>query len=512
MFQPNRNLIKAFVLISLPFFVASCSKKDHVTDNNPDTVAQSTIDSTAITAGTAEGSQENGADPDDLVEGSTFSSTVSINFGSSVTISNPLTGSGVSIVQTGANVVINSSVDAVEYTISGTTTNGSVKIYSSKKFKVTLNNANITSTNGPAINIQSKKRAFIVLADGTTNTLTDGPNYATSTEDMKGTFFSEAQLIFSGNGSLNVQGNYKHAIVSDDYIRIRSGNITVTGAVKDGIHTNSAFIADGGTLKVTAPMGDAIECEAGYVIINNGNLTLNANDHGITASYTDTDPEINPYVNINGGTININSTAGEGMESKSDLTINKGNISIHSSDDGLNAATGLYINGGTIYTVSDLNDGMDSNGNISITGGKTVAIGGPAPEASIDCDTRVLKITGGIVVGAGAATSAPSAAASTINSVILNGSAANQLLHIEAADGKEALTFKIPSAYTTLVYASAKLKTGTTYNVYTGGSASGGSTNFNGLYLSGTYNGGTKAASFTTSTRVTQLGGTVSAK
>lgn len=497
------------LFICFMLMLAGCSKKhDAVIDA---LTKPSTIDSSAITSGTAAGSNETGYNADDLVENASFTSTVSVTFGATVSISNPLAAGGVVITQTGANVVINSSIDAVEYKISGTTANGSVKIYSSKKFKLTLNGANITCSNGPAINIQSSKRVFFVLADGSTNTLTDGTTYATSTEDMKGTIFSEGQLVFSGTGSLTVKGNYKHAICSDDYIRIRSGNITVTGAVKDGIHTNSAFIADGGTVKITAG-SDGIECEEGYAIINNGNLTLNGVEHGISASYEGTDNTIIPYININNGTLNITTTSGEGIESKNALTINNGTIIANTIDDGLNAATALNINGGSVYLASIGNDGMDSNGTITITGGKVIAIGSQAPESGIDCDARSLKITGGIVLGLGGTTSAPDVNASTIHSVIIGNGAANQIIHIEAAGGTEALTFLAPSPYSTLLFASAKLKAATAYTIYAGGSVAAGSTSFKGLYTSGSYTKGTQSGTFTTTNMVTQSGGTISTK
>lgn len=496
------------MFMATAFLAFGCSDDDSETDLTTGSSTSVAIDST-YTTGVAEGSTEIGYDEDDLIENSTFSSTVTIHFSAGVTITNPLADAGVTITQEGDDVTITSTAKAVEYLLSGTTANGAVKIYSDNKFKVTLNGATITNADGPALNIQSSKRAFVVLADNTTNTLTDGSAYATvAEEDMKGAIFSEGQIIFSGNGNLTVRGNYKHAIASDDYIRVRSGNITIAGAVTDGIHTNDAFIADGGTLAITAA-SDGIECEEGYIIINAGTFTLTTGDDGIAASYEEEDETITPYVTINGGTITVNSSAGEGIESKSTLTINSGNIATKTADDGLNAGDAIYINGGDVYAYSTGNDAMDSNGTFTITGGKVVAIGARAPEASIDCDARTLKITGGIVVGIAGATSGPGATASTIPSLILGSGAANQIIHIESADGTEALTFLAPTTYSTLLFASSKLVLNTAYTVYTGGQVANG-TDFFGLYTSGQYSGGNASTTFTPTTRVTQLGGSIS--
>ncbi len=499
----NQILI-GFLSIGL---LSACSKSDTVTaDNSNPTI---TIDSTITSTGTAEGNTDSAYDADDLVENTTFTSTVKIQLGTTPTIDNPLENIGVSISHNDGDIVITSTVEGVAYELSGTATDGSVKIYSDHKFKLTLDGVNITNNDGPAINIQSGKRAFIVLADNTTNTLTDGSSYVTNTdEDMKGTLFSEGQMIFSGDGSLEVQGNYKHAIVSDDYIRIRSGNITVTGSVKDGFHTNDAIIVDGGTIDITSG-SDAMECEEGYIVINDGDFTINAGDDGITASYTD-DQSIDPYVTINGGSFNIQTSGdGEGIESKSTLTINDGEFYIIAEDDGLNAGTALYINGGQLYVYSTSNDGIDSNGSLTVTGGLVISCGTQAPEEGFDCDNNTFKITGGTLLGIGGSTSEPTASVSTQPSVILGGGSKAQIIHIESTEGDEVLTFVAPREYSTLLYSSPKLELNTDYLVYTDGSVNSG-TNFNGLYLSGTYTKGTQSSTtFTTSEMVTMVGGSI---
>ncbi len=515
--QLNIRLLACALFLSL--LVAGCSKTDITagdteeetgnTENNGqgNNSTSLNIEDVATISAAKEGNTDSAYNADDLIENSSFTSTVSITFGTTNTITNPLAVSGVSITENNGDVIITSTAKAVEYIVSGTTTNGSLKVYSDNKFKLTLNRVNITNNDGPAINIQSSKRSFIVLADNTTNTLTDGVSYANSTEDMKGTIFSEGQMIFSGNGTLNVKGNYKHSIVSDDYVRVRSGYINITGAATDGIHTNDAFIADGGTLNIKAT-SDGIECEEGYIVINDGSFTLQTGDDGIAASY-DTDATIDPYVTVNGGTYNITTTSGEGIESKSTLTINNGTLVLKTYDDGLNAGKALYINGGTIYVYSSNNDGIDSNGILTVTGGKTLSVGAGSPEEGFDCDNNTFKITGGIIVGIGGATSMPTAGVSTQRSVRLGGASASQLIHIEATDGSsEALTFTVPRTYTTLLFSSPKLKAGTSYTVYTGGSVTGG-TNLNGLYTNGSYVKGnaTSGTTFTTASMVTSAGG-----
>ena len=591
---------------------------------------------------------------DDFVENSTFASAIQIDYSNGSAV---VTGSvsGVTVTTNGAHVTVNSSVAGVEYVLSGSASNGSFKAYSDKKFKLTLAGVSLTSGSGAAINIQSGKRVFVELKEGTENSLTDASSYSTvSGEDEKACFFSEGQLIFSGTGALTVTGNYKHGICSDDYIRLRSGSrITVASAVKDGIHTNDKIIIGGGTLTVTAS-SDGLECEEGFIDIRGGVVTVTSADDAIVASYEDTDASITPYIKVSGGLLklstfgekgmglkatgdiivtggilkaevkgtaskaikadgNVSLTGGqmilltsgtglyedndlssaagvkcdgnmtvigatlfikstgaagkgincdgslsidnstvkiittgkqyvynrldssakgikadgnltinsgtiwvktpggegsEGIESKSILTVNGGDVSVYSYDDCMNASKSIVINGGNIYCYSSGNDGVDSNGTLTITGGTIVSIGTSSPEEGFDCDQNTFKITGGTILGIGGGTSTPTSSVCTQRTVIYGGTGSSgTLLSILGADGAHVMSYTIPRSYSqmTLLFSSAKLASGTSYTIYTGGSVSGG-TAFYGLTTGSSYTAGTQVATFTPSSMVTSVG------
>ena len=173
----------------------------------------------------------------------------------------------VSYTQTGGDVVITSNSDRfLELTLSGSTSDGSLLVYSLKKYGIILNGVSITNPDGAAINNQCGKSLFLTLADGTVNTLTDGENYAERTFDQKGTLFSEGQIYFGGTGSLTINGNGKNGIACDDYIVMNGGTIKIdvedTGS--NGIKVNDGFTINDGvlTIDVKADAARGIRCEA----------------------------------------------------------------------------------------------------------------------------------------------------------------------------------------------------------------------------------------------------------
>ncbi len=443
---------------------------------------------------------------------STFTNAVTINYtGDGVEIENPY--DEVVVEVDGEHVVVKSTMPEsteVNYVLTGNTQDGSLKIYSDFRFGLIMNSVSITNTYGPAINIQSGKRAAVTLMETTENLLVDGVYYPAETgEDMKAAFFSEGQLIFDGKGSLTVYGRNRHGICSDDHIRIKEGNITVEFSLKDAIHVNDYFKMDGGKLTVTNAASNGIECERGYIEINDGTIDIYAGNDIIIASYKESNPNITPYIEINGGDIKLRSNKDEanGIRSRDNLMINGGNIDVEVVEDGIKSAGNLSITDGYVYTSSSKNDGIDAKGPLTISGGTIVACGSSNSKRGIDSEESI-HITGGTVVGVGSSKTDPDIIGNSQYAVIYSGNCSeNELINISGTDDENILTFKPPRSYSTLRFlvSNPLLKANSQYTLNKGGTVSSYEVDFYGLYFEPDYSGGIKIADFSTSSKLTKI-------
>ena len=338
---------------------------------------------------------ENDESYEDYIEHSSFSETVSIVYADNEATVSTLPD-GVEATVDGAGVIINSTIAGVAYELKGSSSNGYFKIYSDKKFHLTLNGVSLTNPTGAPINIQSGKRVFVTLADGTSNSLVDGTSYNTpDDEDEKGTFFSEGQLVFNGKGSLEVTGNKKHGIVSDDYIRFRTGtNIYITASNGHGIKANDYVAIGGGVLNIevsgTAKKGISSD---GYVLVSGGRTTILTSGDG---EYDEDEDDVSGaagikadlYFQMEGGQLNIKSTGagGKGINTDGEIIINNGDIQVittgqtftYSSDldskaKGIKSDTDVTVNGGTIKIKTiggEGSEGLEAKGVMNINGGE----------------------------------------------------------------------------------------------------------------------------------------------
>lgn len=314
--------------------------------------------------------------------------------GTDVTVINPLAFEGVAVAVEGSDVTVNATtqVQDINFDLSGTTTDGSFKIYTAKRYNLILHGVNITNPDGPAINVQSEKKTSVMLVDGTSNTLTDGLTYATppNGEDQKGAFFSEAQLIFSGSGSLtiNAYGSVQHGLSSDNVIEINGGVIAVSRAAKDGIHASNGFLMTAGTVYVTSS-GDGIDAETANIEISGGNITTSNNSDDVKGIACDS------TMLISGGIINITVTGDQskGLKSKQAMTLSGGAITIFNSGDAVLEASGSGYDPSYCTAIK-------SDVDITISGADITIIATGKAGKGVSSDTSIIMTAGNLEVTA----------------------------------------------------------------------------------------------------------------
>lgn len=248
--------------------------------------------------------------------------------GSSANVS----GDGVTV--SGSTVTITKSGT---YVISGQSDGVQIKVEADKSADVHLVLKGVTMTNtNAAISATSAGHVYLTLAEGTTNSLSDSSS--NSDEKADAALFSKVDLTINGKETLNVEGKKNNGIKANDTLHISGGTYNIT-AVGDAFNVNDE-------LNITGTAGDDGIHASGDLVIDSGTYTVK------------------------------NST--EGLEGKS-ITINGGDITIYSTDDGVNAANKnaqqseifFTMNGGnlTVEVGQGDTDPIDSNGNITVTGG-----------------------------------------------------------------------------------------------------------------------------------------------
>lgn len=203
-----------------------------------------------------------------------------------------VSGGDVSVTSTAT-----SAINEISYGLYGTTTDGSFTFTGTYKATVELFGVSITNPTGPAIDIQNGKRIEISAKNGTTSTLTDGTS--TATDAWKGALYCKGHIQFKGYGTLNVYGNYAHAIKAGEYIEMKNCTINVYSAVKDAINCNQYFSMESGEINLSGFGDDGIQ---------------------VSKETNDTSAENTGNFTMNGGAINIDMTGASGESVKAEGT------------------------------------------------------------------------------------------------------------------------------------------------------------------------------------------------
>lgn len=283
------------------------------------------------------------------------------------------------------------------YTLSGKNSDASIVISTDDNVKLKLNGVNITSSGAPAIYVENADKLYIDTEDGTDNSLvsTAADTAAIRSKDnlkIKGGGTLNITSVDNGikcsdnlkieGGNINIDAKADGINVNDTF-EMTDGNLKIT-AVGDGIDSSSIANISGGTIDITTngtptetsqteqssdeqnrpktPFGESSSVEfetsskgikADWMIkLSGGKINVNSADHAIhctsdieidganltLASQYKKGISAHGRITIDGTDTSIDVTKStEGIEGKTKLTINNGNIKINSTDDGLNA-------------------------------------------------------------------------------------------------------------------------------------------------------------------------------
>ncbi len=342
------------------------------TDAKPSVPAKTTAAATAVTDATTTTAAQKAETTTSAIPATTTATTAETTAATSAT--EPAVSDGILRITSGGT-----------YTLSGNKKNTMILVNAGDSdVQLILDGITVQNSEGPALYIQSADKVTVTLKAGTVNMFSDGTSYSITDggSALDAAIFSRADLTVNGTGTLVVNGNYKHGIVSKDDLIVSSGTLQITA---NNVGLNGK------------------DC----VKINSGDITIHAGSDGIRS---DNDEDATRgYIYLHGGSINI-TAANDGIQAETilkidnvDLTVKAGggsNTKITSSDEsykGLKAGLDILISGGT-FNLDTRDDCIHSNGTVTLSGGNyTLSSGDDGVHADTDVsvsgDSTVLTIT-----------------------------------------------------------------------------------------------------------------------
>lgn len=307
---------------------------------------------------------------------------------SDTAISESGTGDGYEIESTALTITQSGT-----YAVSGSCANGSITVKKGvKDVNLILDGLTLSADDTAPISIHKSSAVNLIVKENTDNYLSDSDkNNDEVTADAENAVIKckdGAQVVISGSGNLEIKANGKNGI--------KSGASTE----EDG---DASLIIKEVHLQIDAPVNDAINAESDLTVLS-GTLQLSAGDDAV---HSDTNLIVGAADAADTPVIQIDSCY-EGLEG-ANVRILSGDIKINAEDDGINAANAdlsghdfsLDIDGGTVYVNTEKGDGLDSNGTLTITGGNvTVFSTSSGANSPLDSDGE-FKITGGTVLAIG---------------------------------------------------------------------------------------------------------------
>ena len=293
------------------------------------------------------------------------------------------------------------------YLLSGTLNDGQIIVNAADtdKVQLVLAGADITSSTSAAIYALEADKVFVTLAEGTVNTLTNGGEYVDIDENsIDAVIFAKTDLTLNGSGSLTINAQAGHGVVSKDDLVITGGNYTITAAShglsgkdsiaiaggtftitsgKDGIHAENADDLSLGTLYIAdgaytiASQGDAVSAQ-GALQIDGGTFDLYTGEGSASVDMTTSDDlgpmgggprgEMGTQTEVTTTVTEEDTVSQKGIKSESTYAINGGVFTIDSADDCLHAGGAMTLAAGE-FTLSSGDDTVHCDDALTIQSG-----------------------------------------------------------------------------------------------------------------------------------------------
>lgn len=240
------------------------------------------------------------------------------------------------------------------YVLSGTLADGQIVVNAGEtdKVQLVLAGADITSSTSAAIYALEADKVFVTLAEGTENTLTNGGAYvAIDDNNIDAVIFAKTDLTLNGSGSLTVNAQAGHGVVSKDDLVITGGSYTIT-AQGDAVSAQGALQIDGGTFDLYTGEGSAsVDMTTSDVSQMGGSRGGMDAQTEVTATATEED-----------------TVSQKGIKGESTYTINGGVFTIDSADDCLHAGGAMTLAAGE-FTLSSGDDAVHCDDALTIQSG-----------------------------------------------------------------------------------------------------------------------------------------------
>lgn len=282
---------------------------------------------------------------------------------------------GIDVAAEDGNILVNSSLQGVEYILSGDSQCGTVTIISEHSPLVTLNGLSLVSVGENTLQVSSKDIIYIratgvvSLAD---KAVADGRDKQAAVLKLMG------RALFVGDGVLALSAERRNAILVTDTMYVASGDIVVHAAKANAVLANKGVCMYGGSLNAKADK-DVLRSKDDLYLYG-GKLVLSS-----LPAKADAVQVRNLYCIDGEVGIDVAGEAADGIKAKGDMVVAGGRIEVktsggaqfsekkydYSSASCIKCDSLLRISGGVLSLMScgDGAKGISVDGGISVSGG-----------------------------------------------------------------------------------------------------------------------------------------------